>query len=47
MTYLESAKYELDQLNLWFELNKNYKGSDEWNKNLNRIIDLSETLNDL
>tara|TARA_B100000809_G_C15106392_1_gene518922 strand:- start:62 stop:205 length:144 start_codon:yes stop_codon:yes gene_type:complete len=47
MSYLESAKYELEQLDFWFKLNKKSQGSDEWNKNIERGIDLSETVNNL
>jgi hypothetical protein len=47
MTYLESAQYELEQLDFWFKLNKNSQGSDEWNEKLNRGIDLSEIVNNL
>ena len=47
MSYIESAKYELGQLNLWFKLNKKSQGSDEWNENMERGMDLSETINNL
>ena len=47
MTYLERAKYELEQLNLWFKLNKKSQGSDEWNDKIERSIQLFETINDL
>ena len=47
MTYLESTQYELDQLNFWFKMNSGQKGTDEWNNNIERGIDLSETVNGL
>lgn len=47
MGYLESAQYELEQLDFWFKLNKNSQGSEEWNEKLNRSIDLFEIVNDL
>ena len=46
-TYVESAQYELDQLSFWFKMNKKSQGSDEWNNNIDRGIDLSETINNL
>ena len=39
---VELAKYELEQLNFWFKLNKKSQGSDEWNENIDKGIDLSE-----
>lgn len=47
MTYTERAKYELEQLDFWFKLNKNSQGSDEWNENIERGIDLTEVVNNL
>lgn len=47
LTYVESAQYELDQLNFWFKMNKGQQGTDEWNENIERGIDLSETVNGL
>ena len=47
LTYLESAQYELEQLNFWFKMNKGQQGTDEWNNNIERGIDLSETVNNL
>ena len=47
ITYLESAQYELEQLNFWFKMNKEQQGTDEWNNNIERGIDLSETVNNL
>ena len=47
LTYVENAQYELEQLNFWFKMNKGQKGTDEWNKNIERGIDLSETVNNL
>ena len=42
MNHLERAEYELKQLDLWFEQNKSLQGTDEWNKNIDRGIDLTE-----
>jgi len=47
MSYIQNAKYELEQLDLWFKLNKNSQGSDEWNEKIERGIDLSEIVKDL
>ena len=47
LTYVESAQYELDQLSFWFKMNKGQQGTDEWNDNMERSIDLSETVNNL
>ena len=47
LTFVESAQYELEQLNFWFKMNKGQQGSDEWNNNIERGIDLSETVNNL
>jgi len=47
LTFVESAQYELEQLNFWFKMNKGQQGSDEWNDNVERGIDLSETVNNL
>lgn len=47
MTYIQRAQYELGQLDLWFKLNKNSQGSDEWNEKVERGMDLSETINNL
>ena len=47
LTYLESAQYELEQLDFWFKLNKNSKYSDEWNEKIERGIDLTETVKNL
>ena len=47
MSYIQNAKYELEQLDLWFKLNKNSQGLDEWNEKIERGIDLSEIVNDL
>ena len=44
---VEKAQYELDQLSFWFKLNKGQQGTDEWNNNIERGIDLSETVNNL
>ena len=44
---VKSAQYELEQLTHWFKANKGQQGSDEWNANIERGIDLSETVNDL
>ena len=44
---MKTLKYELEQLDLWFKLNKNSQGSDEWNDKIERGIELSETINDL
>lgn len=47
MSYIQNAKYELEQLDLWFKLNKNSQGSDEWNDKIERGIELCETIKDL
>ena len=47
MTYVQRAQYELEQLDLWFKLNKKSQGSDEWNEKMERGMDLSETINNL
>ena len=47
LTYVERAQYELEQLDFWFKMNKGEQGSDEWNDNMERGIDLSETVNNL
>jgi hypothetical protein len=47
MSYIQNAKYELEQLDLWFKLNKNSQGLDEWNEKIERGIDLSEIVKDL
>ena len=47
LTYIESVHYELDQLSFWFKMNKGQQGSEEWNKNIERGIDLSEIVNNL
>ncbi len=47
MNYVKSAEYELEQLNFWFKLNKKSQGSDEWNENIERAIQLTELVNDL
>ncbi len=41
------AQHELTQLDLWFKTNKKSQGSEEWNKNFNRSLDLSEIVLDL
>ena len=47
LTFVESAQYELEQLNFWFKMNKGQQGSDEWNENIERGIDLSEIVKGL
>jgi len=47
MSYIQNAQYELEQLDLWFKLNKNSQGLDEWNEKIERGIDLSEIVKDL
>tara|TARA_B100000497_G_C7430958_1_gene269243 strand:+ start:179 stop:322 length:144 start_codon:yes stop_codon:yes gene_type:complete len=47
MNRLERAEYELQQLDFWFKANKCLQGTDEWNKNIDRGIDLTEIIKDL
>mgnify|MGYP003635224163 CR=1 FL=1 len=47
LTIVERAEYELSQLDDWFKTNKSLQGSDEWEKNIERGIDLCEIINDL
>jgi len=47
MNRVQRAEYELQQLNLWFKLNKGLQGTKEWNRNINRGIDLTEVVKDL
>jgi hypothetical protein len=47
MSYIERAKYELAQLDFWFKMNKGQQGSQEWNDNVDRGVELSETVNNL
>ena len=47
LTYIESVHYELDQLSFWFKMNKGQQNTEEWNKNIERGIDLSEIVNNL
>lgn len=47
MNRVERAEYELQQLDFWFKANKNLQGTDKWNKNIDRGIDLSEIVKDL
>jgi hypothetical protein len=47
MNFVERAEYELQQLNLWFETNKGLQGTKEWNRNINRGIELTEVVKDL
>ena len=47
MSYVQRAQYELEQLSFWFKMNKHQQGSDEWNENIERGIDLSEIVNNL
>ena len=41
------TRHELVELDLWFKDNKSSQGSDEWNTNIDRGIDLTEMINDL
>ena len=47
MSYVESAKQELRQLSYWFKLNRKLAGTDEYLKNLERGVELTETINNL
>ena len=47
LTYIESVQYELEELNFWHKMNKGQQGTEEWNKNIERGIDLSEIVNNL
>jgi len=47
LTFVESAQYELDQLDFWFKMNKGQQGTDEWNENIERGIELCETVKGL
>ena len=47
MNFVERAEYELQQLNHWHETNKGLQGTKEWNRNINRGIDLTEIVKDL
>ena len=47
MNRVERAEYELQQLDFWFKTNKSLQGTDEWNKNIDRGIDLTEIVKDL
>jgi hypothetical protein len=44
---VERAEYELQQLAFWFKTNKGLQGTKEWNRNINRGIDLTEIVKDL
>ena len=44
---VERAEYELQQLAFWFKTNKSLQGTKEWNRNINRGIDLTEIVKDL
>jgi hypothetical protein len=47
MSYVERAQYELVQLDFWFKKNQRLAGTEEWIKNIERGIELSETVNNL
>ena len=44
---IKRARHELAELDLWFKANKSSQGSDKWNTNIDRGIDLTEMINGL
>jgi len=47
MKRLKRAEKELQDLKFWFKTNKNLQGTDIWNSNISKGIDLTEIVKDL
>jgi len=45
--YLERVEIEMNERSLWCNDNVSLKGTKEWNDNLEELVALHETLNDL